>query len=351
MTSKELLYAIGAADDPFLMDARAALFRGKKQRRSRKLSNSSLNLALQQSENASKGFAFAEQDDWFFTLDCGNIFSDPVTRDELELLVSLFDFEQLSHGNTDLSVFDTASQAVKPKTGLLSIEGWMQTPEYLAGSAFQHAYNDYVDANPPYSEYVTGQYVRFHYAPFPTGEESLDQMLDKLESKYNLTMPSSASAIMFGNRVDPANILDTHSFKTRPEERPASEEDMWELLNMESFLLDGELEAAIRWDNGVWQGAVRAEGLSFDMLYIPKGSFCPLVREQLHPDAASWAYDSACGEQVCITLDGEMIYPRFQNPIVLYETDTAYVILQILATNDASALQACADCIDFTKLK
>ncbi len=313
--------------------------------------DTSLNLALQHSENVSKGFAFAEQEDWFFTLDCGTFDSDPITREELELLAGLFNYDQLTHSKTDLSVLDIGPHAVKPKTDLLSIEDWIQTPEYLAGSAFQHTYNDYVDANPHFDGYVTGQYVHFHYAPFPTGIESLDELLDELEMKYNLIMPSSARAVMYGKWVDPSIITGTHSFRTIPEGIPASEEDMWELLNTESFLMDGELEVAIRWDNGVWQSAVYAEGLSFDMLYIPKGSFCPLIREQLHPNATSWAYDSACGEQVCITLDGEMIYPRFQNPIVLYETDNAYVVLQILATEDASALQACADCIDFSKLQ
>lgn len=313
--------------------------------------DTAVNLALQQSENASKGFTFAELDDWFFTLDCGISNGVPVTREELELLASLFDYDQLTQGNTNLSVLDTRQLAVKPKTGLLSIAEWVQTPEYLAGSTFQHMYNDYVDASPHFDGYVSGQYVHFHYAPFPTGIESLDQLLDELERQYNLAMPGSARAIMYGKWVDPSIILSTNSFRIMPEGQPASEEDMWELLESESFLINGELDAAIHWDNGVWQVAVRAEGLSFDMVYIPKGSFCPIVREQLHPDATSWAYDGACGEQVCITLDGEMIYPRFQNPIVLYETDNAYVILQILATKDASALQACADCIDFTKLK
>ena len=86
------------------------------------------------------------------------------------------------------------------------------------------------------------------------------------------------------------------------------------------------------------------------MFYIPKGSFCPAIREQLHPNAASWAYDTACGEQVVITMDGEMEYPRFQNAIVLYETDLAYVLLQLTGCSDSGFIQACADLVDFTKL-
>ncbi len=314
-----------------------------------------LNLALQQTEETSKGFAFAEQGDWFFTLDCGTYREDPVAREDLETLASLFDYDELCRDETDLSVLEVVKKETKPKAGLLSIAGWMQTPEYLAGSAFQHAYNDYVDANPPYSYYCTGQYMRAYYAPFPCEPASLQDSLSHLGEQYDLLLPTDAKAIIAENWVDASNVESMMSYRAAKGYRnPASLEDIQILTRTDNFLYGKNLRSIVLWDNGVWQGYfqdVESVECYFDMFYIPKGSLCPAIREQLHPDAASWAYDTSCGEQVVITLDGEMEYPRFNNAIVLCETDTAYVILQQTGCNDPGVMQVCADSVDFTKLK
>ncbi len=311
-----------------------------------------LNLALQQTEETSKGFAFAEQGDWFFTLDCGTYREDSVTREDLETLTSLFDYDELCRDEIDLNVLEVVKKDTKPKTGLLSIADWMQTPEYLAGSAFQHVYNDYIDANPPHSQYVTGQYWRVYYAPFPCEIESLQDSLSQLGEQYDLQIPTEAEAIIAENWVDASIVESMMSLSKAPDsEKPASQKDILELIEAEPFLLAGDILSVVYWDNGAWQGYIHNEGYSCDIIYVPKGSLCPAIREQLHPDAASWAYETACGEQVVITLDGDLEYPRFQNAIVLYETDTAYVVLQLYNCTDSGLIQTCADLIDFTKLK
>ena len=103
------------------------------------------------------------------------------------------------------------------------------------------------------------------------------------------------------------------------------------------------------WDTGAWQALIVYGSTSYELCYVPKGSFCPTVRAFLHPGAESWAYETACGEQVSLTVDGEMEYPRFTTPLGLYETDTAYVLLQFPGMCSGADLQLFADNIDFTK--
>lgn len=62
-------------------------------------------------------------------------------------------------------------------------------------------------------------------------------------------------------------------------------------------------------------------------------------------------YDSACGEQVYI-----YSYPTAlgagRNAYALYETDTAYVVIEALNGNsDLSYVQLASDSIDFTRFR
>lgn len=178
-----------------------------------------------------------------------------------------------------------------------------------------------------------------------------------LQQQYGLKMPTDAVCII-GNKYIPAERMTSFcSYRTEPGERTedielgeASVEDCWNLMGMDSFLLSEESYpfTLAKWDNGAWQGAFIYGSTSFELAYIPKGCFCPILRESLHPDATGWAYDTACGEQVYICLDGEMVYPRFPHPVVLYETDAAYIVLSYDGSADAAKMQLFADSVDFT---
>ena len=132
----------------------------------------------------------------------------------------------------------------------------------------------------------------------------------------------------------------------------ATEEDKWRLVGTENFLRDDQsyLTTVIRWDTGAWQTMIVYGAASYQLGYLPKGSFFPGLRELLHPDAGGWAYETACGEQVYIALDGELEYPRLPVPLALYETEGAYVVLEFPGMTDAATMQTLADNIDFTKI-
>lgn len=161
-----------------------------------------------------------------------------------------------------------------------------------------------------------------------------------------------------GAWIDPARMTSLMSYRVLDREHPyeehlpeATEADIWALIGTDGFLLDEQsyIHTAVRWDTGAWQCKVVYGSSGYDLTYVPKGSFCPVLRELLHPDAEGWAYETACGEQVYMAPDGEMEYPRFQTPLALYETDTAYLLLSPDGANDAGTMQLFADSIDFTK--
>lgn len=284
-----------------------------------------------------------------------------LTREEVEQLAASFDYHAICSAKANLDVITDISAAdsfkAKPKTGLLTVEEFIKTPEYLAGTAFKHAYGDHVDASGIYGEaYVKGQYYWCHYAPFPTGVEELDNRLGELQELYALRIPSGAQAIMAGSWTNPAYMTGPMSARLDPggdvsdfKLGPATMDDYWALMGTENFLLSEEATpiTSVLWDNGAWYSYFTYGSTGFDVTYVPKGSFCPVLNEFLHPDSNGWAYDTACGEQVYITLDGDIVYPRIPNASAIYETDTAYVILSYTGNPGAGMMQQFADVVDF----
>lgn len=316
-----------------------------------------INLALRQTEADSKAFEFVDSEKWFFTINLSTYDGSLLTKEDVESFAKLFDYGLLNEEcGTTLTIASSAAKNVQAKQGLLTLAEYIQTPEYLAGSSFHHVYCDYYDTTLQQPNYIAGQYAEYYYSPFPTGVEVLDHKLEELQKQYNLILPKDAKAIIGNAWVNPHWLTSTTSLRVAENNRnldlgAATKADYWNLLDMDSFLLEGELITAIRWDNNAWQCCVYCGSNSFDLCYVPKGSFCPVIRAQLNPQTEGWAYDTACGEQVYITLDGTMDYPCIETPLVLYQTDSAYVILQSKGSSDAEHMQAYADIIDFTKFK
>ena len=322
-----------------------------------------LNLALRQNEYGPSGLIFFHEGETFVTIgfSARYIPGTPADfdRSDAETAAASFDYGVLCGGETNLAAINgrTAVEA-KPKDGLMTMADFLKTPEYRAGSRFHSAYNEWYDSQQTDPSFVKGQYVQFFFAPFPTGIKALDETLDEILTDYALHVPTSAKAIIGGAWIDPARMTSLMSYRVLDPEHPyeehlpeATEADIWALIGTDGFLLDEQsyIHTAVRWDTGAWQCKVVYGSSGCDLTYVPKGSFCPVLRELLHPDAEGWAYETACGEQVYMAPDGEMEYPRFQTPLALYETDTAYLLLSPDGANDAGTMQLFADSIDFTK--
>lgn len=307
-------------------------------------------------------FVFCDFEDCFLRLHfmCGMPRDDsaeepaqPLTREVCERFAACFDFAALSGGETDLTRL-TGRRAVEavPKNGLLSFETFFASPEYRMAAAFQHAFGDWTDMQHADDRdfWTSGQYVReWHYLPFPTGVDTLDAQLAAGLEEYGLQIPTAARAVCFGDWVDPALLLSPAAHKD-PAPQAADPGAAEALIGIDGLLPDGAVQTACRWDNGAWQALVSCGSGSYELIYVPKGAFCPVVGEALHTDAASWTYDSACGEQLMLTLGGEAAYPRFPTAMALCETDSAYVLLKAQGVTDAAVLQDFCDATDFTAL-
>ena len=323
-----------------------------------------LNLALREDGKGFEGLILLREGETFVTVNYGGMYIPDTPRNfdrsTAEAVAACFDYDMLCGGEPRLEAINgrTAVEA-EPREGLLTSIEFAQTPEYRAASRFHSAYNVWYDEQQTDPNYVRGQAWQNHYLPFPTGIEELDETLGELQEAYGLRMPNAAKAIMGGGWIDPARMTSLMSYRSDPEHRyderlpEATEEDCWNLIGTENFLRDGQsyLTTVIRWDTGAWQTMIVYGAMSYELGYIPKGSFFPGLREMLHPDEGGWAYETACGEQVYIALDGEMEYPRFAVPLALYETDTAYVVLEFPGMTDAATMQTLADNIDFTKFR
>ena len=322
-----------------------------------------LNLALRQNESGFDGLIFFHEGEDFVTVSYGAHFVPDTPaefgREGAEAVAACFDFDALCGGTPDLAVVNGRTVVeVKPKEGLMSTADFAETPEYLAAARFHSAYNEYYDSQQTDPHFVKGQYMQEYYVPFPTGVDELDAVLDELQSQYALRFPTSAQAINFGSWARPEWMTSLMSYRVPEGESSeafrlgeASDEDLWTLLGAEHFLRSEEsyVASTVTWDTGAWQALIVYGSTSYELSYVPKGSFCPVLRAFLHPGTESWAYETACGEQVSITLDGEMEYPRFTTPLALYETDNAYVLVQFPGMCSAADLQMFADNIDFTR--
>ena len=323
-----------------------------------------LNLALREDERGFEGLILLHEGETFVTVNySGRYIPDTprnFDRSTAEAVAACFDYDMLCGGTPRLEVINgRAAVEAEPREGLLTSIDFAQTPEYLAAARYHSAYNAWYDSQQSDPNFVRGQAWQNHYLPFPTGIEEVDALLGELQEAYGLRFPTSAEAIIGGTWIDPERLTSLMSYRVLDREHPydeerpeATEEDKWRLVGTENFLRDDQsyLTTVIRWDTGAWQTMIVYGATSYQLGYLPKGSFFPGLRELLHPDAGGWAYETACGEQVYIALDGELEYPRLPVPLALYETEEAYVVLEFPGMTDAATMQTLADNIDFTKI-
>jgi hypothetical protein len=295
-------------------------------------------------------FIFYDSEDYLVT-----VRSD---SENAEALADCFDFAAMVRLNPDLSaVQNTVPTAVKPKTGLMTLSDFAQTEEYLASSAFQTLFNDYYlpIANERLaqmnSRHPEGYSQLYYYGSFPTGIPEIDDGLADILAERPLRSPGKANIIwhrlpFHEGGVYPDGGMEANAYERAMAEGELSEEACFDAFGMGVFLTDAELETVIVWENGTRYCEYRIGNLSGILHYIPKGCFYPLFHPILKPDAGGWAYDTACGEQVFISAVTEVSYPDMQTGYVLYETDTAYVI--ITGSTEPFALELLADAVDFT---
>lgn len=299
--------------------------------------------------NGKSSFVFYDSGDYIVTVhaDCGNA----------QALAQMFDFEAMCQGETDLGLLNTEPVIAQKKEGLLTMEEFMETPEYQASTRFQEVTTDVAHeeriAKRP--DIPFGRFPSFYYGYFPTGKEVLDQTLEELLTVYPLIPPREDVSIQHDKYVPVEYIEDIGVYNCDLRElelEEAMQEDYCKLMGTGHFLTseDAYFIAATSWDNGCWQAGIFMGHSSFELAYIPKGCFYPLLRAP-KAEGSGYAYDSACGEQVYIysyVSTGSPTYDAY----ILYETDRAYVVATVLnGMPDLGYTQNAADSIDFTMFK
>lgn len=299
--------------------------------------------------NGKSSFVFYDSGDYIVTVhaDCGNA----------QALAQMFDFEAMCQGETDLGLLNTEPVIAQKKEGLLTMEEFMETPEYQASTRFQEVTTDVAHeeriAKRP--DIPFGRFPSFYYGYFPTGKEVLDQTLEELLAVYPLTLPREDVSIQHDKHVPVEYIEDIGVYNRDLRElelEEAMQEDYCKLMGTGHFLTseDAYFIAATSWDNGCWQAGIFMGHSSFELAYIPKGCFYPLLVAP-KAEGSGYAYDSACGEQVYIYSYAATGYPTY-NAYILYETKSAYVVATVLTgMPDLSYTQNAADMIDFTMFK
>lgn len=312
-----------------------------------------VNLAVR--AGGGRAFVFYDDENYIVTL-FSSVPEGENYRACTEALAELVDYKAVCGGKTDVSlVINTTPTTVKPKEGLLTLADWVETAEYQASSRFQRCYNDYVMSLPENAEvYVQGFSFMYYRGCFPVGVEQVDSELAAIREQYALLMPAGCETIWYSRRVSPEKISPAGALLVGREGFEAlevvDEQEIYKLAGVEPFAREGTADCVVAYDNGAFWMDLYFNHSGYYVHYIPKGCFYPTFHYVLHPDCRGWAYDAACGEQVYITLDGVTEYPVYPSNYILYETDTAYVIIQIEdGMNEAYRLELVADDIDFTK--
>lgn len=319
-----------------------------------------VSIALEKNRDAFgeyNAFIFYEENGYYI---CVNSKMPEFNKTAAEKLADSFDYSKLCQGKADLSiVLDTKTKdakpiEAKPKEGLLTLNAFMETPEYKAAYEFNQAYCEYVDTLPEFEHFARGMKDHLYYGEFPGKDEKVDAMREKVVNEYELLSPMKNRAV-WGNLYIPSDmtyvITSPVSMKYLGEGITPYEifdEVEYELYNewlgMETLPFAGEPSMLVMYDNG----AYRLSGYR-TIDYIPKGSFYPLMQMFLTEEEKAWAYDTACGEQVFISVGGKAPYPLQSYSVILYETDNAYVIVS--AGGESYKIEEAADSIDFTKFK
>ena len=312
-------------------------------------SGNELSLSLENSVNG-RG-----QRNYFIFYDGGNylvnIFGDVLEQENLqsciEKLGESFDYDAICGGVLQL---DSETKVAVPseaerKQELLTWEAFSQTDEYRASTVFKAAYCAYAENLPENANRPRGETWYAYYGSLPAEKEEINEILEKATSAYSLKLPGKSQAIMYDEWVRPEDMVAPGTLiLSGAESTPASEQDYYTLIGMEHFLPDGEgLNVAVAWENG----AFFCQAYSFQVHYIPRGCFYPLLQGMTKPDGPSWAYNTAQGVQVLIACNNEQ--NSSNQDYILYETDCAYVVITLVG--DTAEKEAIADRIDFTKFR
>lgn len=235
----------------------------------------------------------------------------------------------------------------------MTLADWVDTDEYKASSEFRSAACAWADGLEENKGNYRGLSIYNYYGSFPPQIPELRAAAEKIEADYGLEMPREVRAVLGGSEVDPSRVTPDLGYRSGKDDATTlpvlSEEECWELLDVEPFTTAGKPFHIFRYDTGAFFCNLNLSGMTCDVHYIPKGTFYPLFRFVLHPDLNGWAYDTACGEQVYLVHGGDMEYPHAGIPYVLYESEQGYVIVEIFTNDETYTLQTVADDIDFTK--
>ncbi len=314
-----------------------------------------VSIALEKNKNSQGGydaFVFFEKNG--YTVCASGRFSE-FDKGAAEKMADSFDYSKLCEGEPNLSlVLDTKPKNAKPKEKLLTLKDFMETPEYKAAEEFNLAYCEYADKLPEHEAFARGLKDYKYYGEFPGKDAEIDKMREQAVSNYDLISPEKNKAV-WGTLYIPSDMTDviTSPISTKylgegitPYDifEEADEEMYKQWLNMEKLPFEGDPRALVMYDNGAYM----LSGIR-DIYYIPKGDFFPLMPLFLTDEEKSWAYDTACGEQVFISVGGKAPYPLRSYSVILYETDNAYVLVS--AGGESYEIEMAADSIDFTKFK
>lgn len=322
-----------------------------------------VSIALEKNRNAFgeyNAFIFFEKNGYYI---CVNSKMPEFNKSAAEKLADCFDYSKLCQGKPDLSiVLDTKPIDKKPKEGLLTLKDFMETPEYKAASEFNIFYCEYADTFPENRNRARGGTHYKYYGEFPGKDEKINAMREKAASEYSLTSPLHNCAI-WSNEVIPSEytsyITDSNSMWCNIDGKEheelfesVSDEKYWEWLDVNGLISKGRPTTLVMYDNGAYCLSIWTEIKVYEINYIPKGSFYPLLQALSGSDGTSWAYDTECGEQVFISFYDTDNCNEQGYACIIYETDNAYVVVDAYTGNEESyRLEAVADSIDFTKFK
>lgn len=298
---------------------------------------------------------FCDTEDYIVTVagECRNLED---IRESAESFAGRFDYAALSGGETDPAAFAAPApsepSAVKPKAGLMSVRDFFDTDEYKASAQFRRAYSEAQDAKDT-GEFVRGMYEYRYFGAFPASDGEINEILRGVTEKYPaLAVPGEADALLCGCPAEAERITGANSIRSGGAfpslvYENATADELTKLLGVKPFceeLRGGEAEVtAVKYDTGAFACALRSGWL----YYIPKGTLFPLLRS-VDGVGEAWAYESLCGEQVSIALGSEMEYPLLRYDYVLYETETAYVFMELEGGSGAAEIEKTVDSVDFT---
>ncbi len=320
------------------------------------VSGDELNLARNTVPSQATGdcglFIFCEKGDYIFT-----VYAGADSQEQAELLADQFDFDAAAKGGEELdldSVLKVEAAQAKPKEGLMTMADWLATDEYKASSEFRSLVCEYAGTLPENADTVEGTMMYKYFNGFSAAaDENILSFRDRVAEEYpDLVYPINNTAVIANMEIADGYISYMAGHRIGGETgREYTDEEMYELFGAESFSSQGNIFWSIAYDNGAAYANVAAFHSSYYVHYIPKGAFYPLIQPVVNPELEGWAYDSACGEQVYIVPGGPIDYPVLSYSSILYETDKAYVIVEVGGQGDAGSLQTVADDIDFTRFK